>query len=203
MTQQEWLRIGAHMNKMWPHHPIPPATVAEWYPYLAELDPAQVRCAVDAFVLDGTPFPPTVGQVRVKVTELGDDPQLWGEAWQEIQRQIALRGVYEDAEAIEWTTEDVRDVVRLKGWLYLCTTTDPVSVVEAQCRELWESLRTRRRQDEVYACLPDAGLRRLARDAPHRRLTPIRQLLPAPLGDDEGDGDGVPAYAVAASGGRR
>ena len=193
MTQQEWLRIGAHMNKMWPHQPIPPATVAEWFPYLAELDAAQVRCAVDAFVLDGTSFPPTVGQIRVKVTELGDDPQLWGEAWQEVQRQIALHGVYDDAAAIEWSTEDVAELVRLKGWPYLCTTTDPVSVVEAQCRELWESIRHRRRQDLVYACLPDAGLRRLTRDRDRRHLTPIRQLLPA-------SDDPAMDYAAAAAG---
>lgn len=198
MTQQEWLRIGAHMNKMWPHQPIPPATVAEWYPYLAELDATHVRCAVDAFVLDGTSFPPTVGQIRVKVMELADDPQLWGEAWLEIQRQIRRHGVYQDADSIAWSTEDVQELVRLKGWEYLCTTTDPTSVVEAQCRELWESIRSRRHQDAVYACLPDAGLRRLSRDVPHRRLTPIRQLL---AGHEEGeDDDGAPAFAVAAGG---
>jgi hypothetical protein len=162
MTHQEWLRIGAHLNKMWPHHPIPPATIGEWYPYVAELDAQQVRAAVDAFVLDGIPFPPTVGQIRAKVVELGDEPQLWGEAWQEIQRQIGLLGVYHDPATIPWSTRDVGDVVQLKGWEYLCTTTDPVSVVEAQCRELWESIRARRRQDASYACLPDAGLRRLA-----------------------------------------
>jgi hypothetical protein len=178
MTQQEWLRTGAHVNKMWPHHPIPPPTIAEWYPYLADLDGAQVRTAVDAFVLDGTAFPPTVGQIRAKVVELADEPQLWGEAWLEIQHRIGRFGTYADPDVIDWSTEDVRELVRLKGWEYLCTTTDPVSVVEAQCRELWDSIRARRRQDSAYACLPDAGLRRLAEIRERASLTPIGQLLP-------------------------
>jgi hypothetical protein len=190
MTHQEWLRTGAHLNKMWPHHPIPPATIVEWYPYLAELDARQVRAAVDAFVLDGVPFPPTVGQIRSKVVELWDEPQLWGEAWR----------VYHDPDTIPWSTPDVREVVRLKGWEYLCTTTDPVSVVEAQCRELWESIRARRRQDASYACLPDAGLRRLAGIRRPGTMTPIRRLLPAVDRDDDGSLDGD-TLAVASGGG--
>lgn len=200
MTHQEWLRTGAHLNKMWPHHPIPPATIAEWYPYVSDLDARQVRAAVDAFVLDGMPFPPTVGQIRSKVVELGDEPQLWGEAWQEVQRQIAHWGVYHDPETIPWSTPDVREVVRLKGWEYLCTTTDPVSVVEAQCRELWESIRARRRQDATYACLPDAGLPRLAGIRRQSTMTPIRQLLPATQGDGDGNHD-FPVLVVASGGG--
>jgi hypothetical protein len=179
MTHQEWLRIAAHINKMWPQHPIPPVTVAEWYPYLAELAAEQTRVAVDAFVLDGSAFPPTVGQIRAKLVELGDEPQLWGEAWQEVQRQIAQCGVYQNQESIEWSTPDVEELVRLKGWEYLCTTTDPTSVVEAQCRELWESIRARRRQDASYACLPEAGLRRLTGLGRQESITPLPQLLPA------------------------
>jgi transposase InsO family protein len=194
MTHQEWLRLGAHMNKMWPHHPIPPATVAEWYPYLAELEAAQVRAAIDAFVLDGSSFPPTVGQIRGKVVELGDQPQLWGEAWREIQARIAQFGVYSEPDTIPWSTDDVREVVRLKGWEYLCTTIDPVSVVEAQCRELWESIRTRRRQDATYACLPGAGLSRLERISRRPHLTPLRHLLPS--GEEEEE-DGPSSWAAA------
>ncbi|MGH7881645.1 MAG: hypothetical protein ACREN8_01880 [Candidatus Dormibacteraceae bacterium] len=183
MTQSEWLRLGAHLNKMWPHHPIPPPTIAEWYPYLQDMSSAAVQTAVDAFIFDGRPFPPTVGQIRAKVVELSDPPQLWGEAWLEIQSQVRLNGSYSDSESISWSTDDVAEVVRLKGWSYLCTTTDPSSVVEAQCRELWESIRSRRRQDACYACLPDAGLQRLKASSPSARLIPLNQLLEPTLVD--------------------
>lgn len=183
MNHQDWLRLGAHLNKMWPHQPIPPATLAEWYPYVADLDAAQVRATIDAFVLDGTAFPPTVGQIRAKLVELQDVPQLWGEVWREVRRQITYHGVYQDPDGVAWSTADVAELVRLKGWEYLCTTTDPWSVVEAQCRDLWEGIRARRRQDASYSCLPGAGLRRLDPDSGRTRLTSIGRLLPLAAGD--------------------
>ena len=161
MTHAEWLRITADMNKLWPHQPTPPATVTEGYRLLADLDGEQVKTAVDAFAVDGYQFPPVPGQVRRKVAELAEPPQIWGEVWNEIQHAIATYGGYRDPETIPWSTPGVAEVVRLKGWDYLCTTNDPSSVVEAQTRELWDSLRQRRIQDRAYEPLPPAGLKRL------------------------------------------
>lgn len=161
MTHTEWLRIAADMNKLWPHQPTPPATVTEGYRLLADVDGEQVKTAVDAFAVDGIPFPPVPGQIRRKVAELGESRQIWGEAWNEIQHAISMHGGYRDATTIPWSTETVAETVRLRSWEYLCTTTDPMSVVEAQTREVWEALRQRRIQDRAYQPLPPSGLPRL------------------------------------------
>src|SRR5205823_14685620 len=140
MSPQEWLRICSHINKVWPHQPIPPPTVEAWYQLLSDLDGEQVSVAVDAIALDGLEFPPQAGRIRRKVVELSDTGQLWGEAWHEVHEAVQRFGCYHDPDQIPWSTEDVRDLVGLKGWEYLCTTTDPASVVEAQCRELWDTI---------------------------------------------------------------
>src|SRR5260370_29368956 len=143
MTHTEWLRIAADMNKLWPHQPTPPATVTEGYRLLADLNGDQVKTAVDAFAVDGFAFPPVPGQIRRKVAELGEPAQIWGEAWDEIQNAIATFGGYRDAATIPWSTQGVAETVRLRPWQYLCTTTDPMTVVEAQTREVWAGLRKR------------------------------------------------------------
>ena len=187
MSPQEWLRICSHINKIWPHQPVPPPTVEAWYTLLSDLDGDQVSVAVDAIALDGTDFPPQAGRIRRKVVELSEGAQLWGEAWHEIRRAVQLFGCYHDADRITWSTDDVRDLVALKGWEYLCTTTDPASVVEAQCRDLWDTIRARRRDDASYSCLPPAGLRRLQERTPRRRqpgrspLVPVGSLVGATL----------------------
>jgi hypothetical protein len=183
MTAQEWLRICSHINKVWPHQPVPPATVEAWYQLLADLDGDQVSVAVDAIALDGLEFPPQAGRIRRKVVELSEGPQLWGEAWHEIREAVQRHGGYRDPEEIRWSTEDVRELVALKGWEYLCTTTDPASVVEAQCRDVWDTIRARRRDDASYSCLPTAGFRRLQDRGRRRRqagepaLVPLRNLV--------------------------
>ena len=185
MTPQEWLRICSRMNNIWPHQPVPPSTVDAWYRLISDLDGDQVAVAVDAIALDGSEFPPQAGRIRRKVVELSDPSQLWGEAWHEVQAAVQRHGCYHDPQQIPWSTADVRDLVALKGWEYLCTTTDPASVVEAQCRDLWETIRARRRDDASYSCLPPAGLRRLLDRTPHRpssergALVPVGSLLQA------------------------
>jgi hypothetical protein len=178
VTPQEWLRICSHINKVWPHQPVPPQTVETWYQLLSDLDGDQVSVAVDAIALDGLEFPPQAGRIRRKVVELSDSAQLWGEAWHEVQRAVQRFGCYHDPDDIPWSTEDVRDLVALKGWEYLCTSTDPASVVEAQCRDLWETIRARRRDDASYSCLPSAGFRRLQERTPRRRPADRSALVP-------------------------
>ena len=56
---------------------------------------------------------------------LSEGAQLWGEAWHEVRVAVQRYGCYHDPDDIRWSTDDVRDLVALKGWEYLCTTTDP------------------------------------------------------------------------------
>ncbi len=161
MNLPEWLRINARMNTFWPHQPTGPDAVEQGYGLIADLSADQVNTAVGALLMDGCEFAPSVGQIRKKVAELDEPRQVWGEVWSEILHAIAVFGSYRDPETINWSTPNVAEVVRLRTWAYLCTTTDPLSVVEAQAREVWENLRARRIQDRAYEPLEAAGLRRL------------------------------------------
>ena len=153
MTPAEWLRISAHINTTWPHQPTLPTAVAEAYDLLSDLDVDVIARAVEALALDGREFTPSAGQIRKKVAEMQEPREIWGEVWYEIQRAVSRYGNYHDADTIDWSSSNVAELVRLKGWLYLCTTTDPQSVVEAQARQTWEELRDRRIRDKSYAPL--------------------------------------------------
>jgi len=166
MTPAEWLRISAHINTTWPHQPALPVAVAEGYDLLADLEAEQIAMAVEALALDGREFSPSAGQIRRKIAEMQEPHQIWGEVWYEIQRAITGHGSYEAAETIEWSTPNVAELVRLKGWQYLCTTTDPQSVVEAQAKQTWEELRDRRIRDRAYKALQVASMRRLGPHIP-------------------------------------
>src|SRR5258708_18073006 len=161
MTPAEWLRISAHINTTWPHQPSLPTAVADGFDLLADLDANQIAKAVEALVLDGREFSPSAGQIRRKIAEMEEPPQIWGEVWHEIQSAISRYGSYHDAEAIQWSTPHVAELARLKRWPYLCTTTDPSSVVEAQAKQTWEDLRDRRIRDRAYQPLEGTTVRRL------------------------------------------
>jgi hypothetical protein len=161
MTPAQWLRISAHINTMWPHQPTLPTAVADGYDLLADLDAEQIARAVQALILDGREFSPSAGQIRRKIAEMEEPPQIWGEVWYEIQKAISHHGSYSNPESIEWSNPNVAELVRLKGWQYLCTTTDPLSVVEAQARQVWDDLRERRMRERAYAPLQGDTLHRL------------------------------------------
>jgi hypothetical protein len=177
MTWQEWLRIGATINRIWPHQPVPPPTVEEWFRFVAGHDADEVCRAIDACAIEGAAFPPPIGRVLQKVVELREHDQLWGEVKSELRRNIARFGSYHDPDDIVWSSPDVRDLVEQVGWLDLCTTPD-TPTFEAQCREKWLAIRARRRDDAVYAAMPDSALRHSRRRTATSRLEPVRRLLP-------------------------
>jgi hypothetical protein len=152
-----------------------PGIVAESYPMLADLTEHQVRTAVQALLLDGREFPPLAGQIRLKVAELEEPRQLWGEVWREIQHNIHLYGGYSDPETVPWSSPYVAELVRLRDWTFLCTCTDQPSVVEAQTRGAWEALRERRLQERAYKPLQAAGFRRLLEINPQGGQSPPRK----------------------------
>jgi hypothetical protein len=182
VTGPEWLRVSAAINRIWPHQPLPPPTVDEWYRFVQGADYSEVSRAVDACALDGSAFPPPIGRILQKVVELQDTEQLWGEVKRELRVQISRHGSYQDPDAVAWSSGDVRELVEQVGWLELCTTPDS-AVFEAQCREKWLAIRARRREDAVFSRLPHmSARRRQAQPAPAGRLEPLRALLPAPGG---------------------
>lgn len=96
MTPGEWLRVAALMRRLWPHSPIPEATVRAWGESVADLPADAVKAAVDAWHMDGNAWPPTGGQIRSTIAK----------------RSIA---------APDWTAAkvqllEVRDHTPVKGW---------------------------------------------------------------------------------------
>lgn len=161
MTHSDWLEIAARINDLWPHQRLPPNAIAAAFTVLEDLAAEQVAAAVEVLARDGREFPPPAGVIRRRVVELGESGIVWAEVWNEIKRRISSHGYYQIPSPEVWSTVEVADLVRLIGWEHICTTTDPESVVEAQCREKFEQLRARNRQDAAVAGMPSAGLRRL------------------------------------------
>ncbi len=114
MTESEWMRVFARINRLWPHMPLQPDTMAEWYPLLHRLDVNAVDRAVTD--LAGQPdrrFPPAVGELRAAALRVAGRPPVFDrrelsdgsadseaarEARAEIRRKLAGAPVLEEQE---------------------------------------------------------------------------------------------------------
>lgn len=160
MRESEWLELCAHISKMWPNDPIPPATAAVWYPLVCDLDPGEVAVAVQTLRLDPDHrFAPTPGLIRDACTpEVG----AWADAIPEILRRLSRSQRTADDgtwDAIAAYIDTLGNLRELK-W----NPADPTT--RAQFRDWWADHHRRdrtaeRRQVATRAAVTDSRLAEL------------------------------------------
>jgi hypothetical protein len=70
------------------NRPFSPDMAAAWKPFLVDLDTNSVRDAVDAIMVRGDRFLPTVGEVRRIALEPSNQPPAPLEAWAQFQTRL-------------------------------------------------------------------------------------------------------------------
>lgn len=175
MKASEWTHIVNRMVVAWPDRRWSNKTADLGGELLGPMDYQQVLSVVDSMIRDGRTFPPAPGELYKRVCDLSVDHPEWGEVWAEISRAIDRFGSYAVlaegkvvsasvtyADEHIWSTPLVEQVVRMVGWSELCTyDLDNQRTMEAQCRNKYEALVERARQDRAWEGIPPAGLPRL------------------------------------------
>lgn len=166
MSGEEWARIVKVITANWPHQLPPVDSLDKWGSDLEDLEAGHVLAGVEALYRDGREFPPNGGQIREKVRELEqrEEPDH-GEAWAMAMTAVGKFGWYEKDEALPWLEERsvlVAEAVRRFGYRDLCMfDLADVSIVRAQFREIFKSLKQRAERNERYIGLPQVEPKRL------------------------------------------
>lgn len=187
MKRSEWLAIVAGMARLWPSHPYPPAAVEGGWDLVRDLEAPAVDASVKFLAATGREFPPPPGVLRATVAQLADDVPEWGEVWGEVMGAVEKIGFYaeldpagnlvKDEVPSPWSHPLIGTFVQQIGWEDFCTVPlKELRTFEAQCRNKYEALARRRREDGATAGLPTGGLARL-------EATRTRALGPARIGD--------------------
>jgi len=173
VTETQWLRAVARINRIWPHQPVQPDTVAEWFRLVCTLSAEEVDTAITVLELEGKQFPPSGGEIARKVLELRlDEGTTWAEVWSEILRRLSTHG-HQNWDEIPWSSHAKvfmqhvgREAFRQLGM----SEESELSVSEAQWRGKWEAWRQRALTDAALSLISDGdGMLRM-QAARRRRL---------------------------------
>jgi hypothetical protein len=177
VTKAEWYKLATELQARWPNREIPDESVEIWFADLAHLQAEQVQAAIMALYRDGLDWCPNGAKILGKLSELDrDDPEV-GEAWS-LARRASRKA--DPREAFAWLRERspaaAEAVQEISGFQLSYLLADEATV-RAQFRDIYKSVRSRRKRDDVYAGLPSAGLRGLER-GPRKLGAAVARALP-------------------------
>jgi hypothetical protein len=118
VTTREAKALVALLKAAFPRQALEQATLEVYAKYLADLDAAIGRIAVERLIATSRFFP-TIAEIREQVATMQCDdmpePEL---AWQEVCDELRRVG---HSKAPEFSCQEIHDAVRaVGGWMYLC-----------------------------------------------------------------------------------
>jgi len=178
MTRDEFAQLQRLQLVLWPHARQQASTdhLEVVYELWSSLDAQEVQSALKALAADGREFAPPPGVIVQKVAHRQEPAVGFDEVWQAFERANRLGAFHEiprpDARArlasecspgvLEFVERHYRDYAMSGG-----PHGDPVGVVRAQLRALWEQGQARRQSEAAHGLAgvtPLPALRRV--DAP-------------------------------------
>lgn len=134
----------------YPNTQVTPETVAVYLRLLGDIAPTDLQVIVDQAVAT-CKFLPTVAELRDMRHSMEAMGELsWGEAWEDVQREMRRIGSYG---VPAFRTELTAAVVRSMGWKVLCASENP-QTDRAQFRDIYNAMQVR--QGNVKKLLPQA-----------------------------------------------
>lgn len=126
MKKDEYARISAELNLLWPSSKWEVGTIRAGENLLLDLDPEPVMAAVRALAAEGERFAPNPGQLRRRAIELvGPRIPSPDQALAEVYQQISAIGSYGTP---TWSHPAIgAGVDALGGWRYLCASEEPMA----------------------------------------------------------------------------
>ena len=178
MTRDEFAQLQRLQLVLWPHARQQASAdhLEVVYELWSSLDAQEVQSALKALAADGREFAPPPGVIVQKVAHRQEPAVGFDEVWQAFERANRLGAFHEiprpDARArlagecspgvLEFVERHYRDYAMSGG-----AHGDPVGVVRAQLRALWEQGQSRRQSEAAHGLAgvtPLPALRRV--DAP-------------------------------------
>lgn len=120
MTNAEWLDLAAHIADLWPHQPLPPATITAWYPLLAHLDASAARASVDAIAVKGDRFPPSLGEI----IQAAQPPRMTPDEIFYTAKDLAGRRGLRNPPDLADLRPEIAAFISVFGWERLCMGPD-------------------------------------------------------------------------------
>lgn len=112
-----------------------------WHLMLGDLDFKEASAAVGASIAENPSYPPTIGQIRGRLSIAKTDCISSEEAFSLIREAVKTFGGYRAEEAIASLPEDIQIVVKRHGFGYFCEMSrDNITTYAAQFRREWEAM---------------------------------------------------------------
>ena len=137
-----------------------------WHELLGHESFDLIAMAVKKLSYENT-YPPTIADVAKRISEI-KNPNIStdAEAWGEVKKAISNFGYYDEMGALASLSETTRKVVESMGFREICTS-ENIDTVRAQFRMAYNSIATRKRQDDL---LPDGLKQQMAQIGNIKRL---------------------------------
>lgn len=120
---------------------------------LQDMPPDLLSAACQKIMLEAT-FLPSVAEIvaavkSVQATKSGEPADDYADAWNEVIREMNRCGIYG---VPKFSTGEIHKTVRSIGWRNLCCADEAAfSVLHAQFREIYKTLKKRKESDAINA----------------------------------------------------
>lgn len=149
MDRKEFQTFAMALRTYFPKEKILPnqQAVELWYRQLYDIDYRIAEIVLNKWVSNNK-WSPSIADIREQAVEVtnGRDKD-WGEAWEDVMKNIRKFGYYRAEEAVAAFTDDLtRETVRRLGYTNLCLSSD-ITIDRANFRMIYENLAQRQKSD--------------------------------------------------------
>jgi hypothetical protein len=150
MNKQEFATFSMALKTYYPREQLLPNQQAMelWFNQLKDIDYNVAKIVLNKWVANNK-WSPSIAEIREQAVELLNGKEKdWGEAWEDVIRNIRYFGYYRASEGMAAITDDLtRETVKRLGYTNLCLS-DNSTVDRANFRMIYESLAQRKKMDK-------------------------------------------------------
>lgn len=149
MNRQEFQTFSMALRTYYPREKLLPNQQAMelWYSQLCDIDYRIAEIVLQKWVANNK-WSPSIADIREQAVEVVKGrTKDWGEAWEEVLKNIRKFGYYRASEGLQAITDEVtRETVKRLGYTNICLSSD-ITADRANFRMIYENLSERKKID--------------------------------------------------------
>lgn len=150
INKKEFTIFASALRTYYPKEKLIPNEQAMelWYNQLKDIPYKLAEVILNKWVATNK-WSPSIADIREQATELTSEEvkKDWGEAWNEVIRNIHYYGSYRIEEGMEHLTGITKEVVKRMGYMNLCQSENAMAD-RANFRDIYNTLLEREKQDK-------------------------------------------------------
>lgn len=150
INKKEFTIFASALRTYYPKEKLIPNEQAMglWYNQLKDIPYKLAEVVLNKWVATNK-WSPSIADIREQATELTSEEvkKDWGEAWNEVIRNIHYYGSYRVEEGMEHLTGITRETVKRMGYMNLCQSENAMAD-RANFRDIYNTLLEREKQDK-------------------------------------------------------